>query len=72
MKTLHDIKTFNHTKIFSLMASVVLAVVAILQLLSFVLGWVVLVNGISLSLWASAIAFVITVGLSFMVWHEAH
>ena len=67
MKTLSEMKTFNNTKIFSMIASVVFALVAILQLLRFVLGWTVLVNGFSVPLWASAIAFVIAAGLSIMV-----
>lgn len=72
MRTLSEMKTFNHTKIFSMIASVVFALVAVLQLLRFVLGWTVLVNGFSVPLWASAIAFVFAAGLSVMVWHEIH
>lgn len=68
MKTLSELKTASNTKTFSMIASVVFALVAILQLLRFVLGWTVLVNGFSVPLWASAIAFVIATSLSIMVW----
>lgn len=71
MKTLSNIKIFNTTKVFSLLASVVLAVVASIQLLRFVLGWTVVVNGFSLPFWVSALASVIAAVLSFMVWNEA-
>ena len=71
MKTLSNIKIFNTTKVFSLLASVVLAVVALIQLLRFVLGWTVVVNGFSLPFWVSALASVIAAVLSFMVWNEA-
>ena len=70
MKTLSNFKLFNSTKVFSMMASVVFALVAIMQLLRFVLGWTVVVNGFSLPLWASALAFVVAAALSIMVWHE--
>lgn len=72
MKTLSQMKSFNNTRIFSMIASVVFALVAILQLLRFVLGWTVLVNGFSMPLWASAVAFVMATALSIMVWQESH
>ena len=59
-------------KPFSTIASVVFALVALVQLLRFVLGWEVVVNGLSLPLWASAVAFVVAAGLAAMVWREAH
>lgn len=71
MKTLSQMKSFNNTRIFSMIASVVFALVAILQLLRFVLGWTVLVNGFSMPLWASAVAFVMATALSIMVWQES-
>jgi len=56
---------------FSAIAAVVFAVVAVLQLLRFSLGWVVLVNGWSIPLWASVIAFLVAATLAVMVWREA-
>ncbi len=58
-------------KPFSTMAAVVFALVALVQLLRFVLGWQVVVNGVSIPLWASAVAFVVATGLAAMVWREA-
>ena len=59
-------------KPFSTIAVLVFALVALLQLLRFILGWEVVVNGISIPLWASAIAFLVAAGLAAMVWREAH
>ena len=58
-------------KPFSSLAAVVLALVAIVQLLRFVLGWEVVINGVSVPLWASAIAFVVAGALAATVWREA-
>ena len=59
-------------KRFSTIAAVVFALVALAQLLRLVLGWSVVVNGISIPLWASAIACLVAGGLAVMVWREAH
>ena len=59
-------------KSFSAIAGVVLAIVALVQLLRLVMGWSVVVNGISMPLWASAVACVLAAGLAAMVWREAH
>ena len=58
-------------KPFSAIAAVVFAVVALMQLLRFVMGWEILVNGISIPLWASAIAFVLASVLAVTVWKDA-
>lgn len=58
-------------KPFTTIAVVLLALIAVLQLLRFILGWEVTVNGLSVPVWLSAIAFVITAGLAVMVWREA-
>ena len=58
-------------KPFSAIAGVVLAIVALVQLLRLVMGWSVVVNGISIPLWASAVACVVAAGLAAMVWREA-
>ena len=58
-------------KPFSALAAVVFALVALAQLLRLVLGWPVLVNGINIPLWASAIACLVAAGLAVMVWREA-
>ena len=58
-------------KPFSTIAVVVFALVAIMQLLRVVLGWEVVVNGLSIPIWASALAFMVAAGLAAMVWREA-
>ena len=55
-------------KPFTFIAIALLSLIALLQLLRFVLGWEVTVIGVSIPLWASAIAFVIAGGLAVMVW----
>jgi hypothetical protein len=58
-------------KPFSAIAAVVFVLVALAQLLRLVLGWPVVVNGINIPLWASAIACLVAAGLAVMVWREA-
>jgi hypothetical protein len=58
-------------KPFSTLAALVFALIAILQLLRFVMRWDVVVNGTSIPLWASAVAFSAAAGLAVMVWREA-
>jgi len=58
-------------KPFTTIAVVVFSLVALLQLLRFVSGWEVTVNGITIPIWASALAFVVAVALAVMLWREA-
>jgi hypothetical protein len=58
------------TKPFTLIAVVLLSLIAVLQLLRFTLGWEVMVSGISIPVWASGIAFLVAAGLAVMVWRE--
>ena len=58
-------------KPFSAISAVVFALVALAQLLRLVLGWPVVINGINIPLWASAIACLVAAGLAVMVWREA-
>lgn len=59
-------------KPFTLIVEVLLSLIAILQLARFVLGWEVSVNGVSIPVWLSGIAFVVLVGLAVMLWRENH
>ncbi len=59
------------TKPFTITAVVLFSLIALLQLLRFVLGWEVVVNGVAVPVWASGIAFVIAAGLAVTVWREA-
>ena len=58
-------------KPFSTAAAVVFGLVALAQLLRLVLAWPVIVNGIGIPLWPSAIACLAAAGLAVMVWREA-
>lgn len=58
-------------KPFTTIAVVFLAVVCIAQILRLCLGWEVTVNGMTIPLWASDIAAVVTGGLSFLLWRES-
>lgn len=57
-------------KPFSAIAVVVLSLIAVLQLLRFILGWEVTVNGVIVPVWVSGIACVIAGGLAVMLWRE--
>jgi hypothetical protein len=59
-------------KPFTTIAVVLFSIIAVLQLLRFVLGWEVTVNGILVPVWASGIAFVIATVLAVMLWREAN
>ena len=58
------------TKPFTIIAVVILSLMALLQLLRLVLGWEVMVNGVKVPVWASGIGSVIAAGLAVMVWRE--
>jgi hypothetical protein len=57
-------------KPFTLIAVGLLSLIAVLQLLRFILGWEVTVNGLGIPVWASGIAFVVAAGLAVTVWLE--
>ena len=57
-------------KPFTSVAVLMLALIALLQLIRFVLGWPVVINTIAVPLWFSAAAFVVLAGLAAMVWRE--
>lgn len=57
-------------KPFTCIAIVLLSLIALMQLLRFVLGWEVTVSGVSIPVWASGIAFLIAAGLAVAVWRE--
>jgi hypothetical protein len=58
-------------KPFSVLAALVLGLVALVQLLRLIFGWSVVVNGFAIPLWASAVACLVAAGLAVMVWREA-
>ena len=58
-------------KPFTAIAVFVLFLIALMQLVRFLSGWDLIVNGIVVPVWASGIAFVIALMLAIMVWREA-
>jgi hypothetical protein len=58
-------------KPFTTIVVIVLALIALLQLLRFVLRWEVTVNGTVVPVWLSGIACVVVGGLAVMVWRES-
>lgn len=58
------------TKPFTIIAIVLFSLIALLQLLRFFLSWEVTVNGMTVPVWVSGIAFVILAGVAVMVWRE--
>ena len=57
-------------KPFTITSVALFSLIALLQLLRFTLGWEVTVNGVSIPVWVSGIAFVIAAGLAVMIWRE--
>ncbi|MFA6958747.1 MAG: hypothetical protein WC538_22995 [Thermoanaerobaculia bacterium] len=57
-------------KPFTSIASVVLALIAAMQLIRFIQAWPVSINGFSVPVWASAIASVVAALLAVMIWRE--
>lgn len=57
-------------KPFTVIAVVFFALVALMQLLRFILDWEVTVNGVIVPVWVSGVAFVILAGLAVMLWRE--
>jgi len=55
---------------FTIIAVALFSLIALLQLLRFSLGWEITVNGVSVPVWASGVAFVIAARLAVMVWRE--
>jgi hypothetical protein len=58
-------------KPFALIAVAFLSVIAVLQLARFLLGWAVTINGFTVPVWLSGVAFIIAEGLAIMLWRES-
>ena len=58
------------SKPFTSIAVIVFLLIALLQLLRFVLGWEVTLNGATVPVWLSSVAFVVVGALAVMVWGE--
>lgn len=58
-------------KPFTTLTIVFLGLLSALQLARFMLGWEVVVNGVTVPLWASAIACLVAGALTLMLWRES-
>jgi hypothetical protein len=57
-------------KPFTTVAVIVFVIVAVLQLVRVIEGWVVTIDGFHLPIWASLVAFAFAALLAVMVWRE--
>lgn len=57
-------------KPFTTVTVVLLILIAITHALRLWSGWEVTVNGITVPMWVSAVAFIVTVGLAIGLWRE--
>ena len=57
-------------KPFTMIAVGVFSLIALMQLLRFILRWEVTVTGVIVPVWVSGIACVIVGGLAVMLWRE--
>jgi hypothetical protein len=55
----------------TIVAIVLLSLIAILQLARLILGWEVSVNGVAIPTWVSGVAFVVAGGVAVMLWRES-
>jgi hypothetical protein len=55
---------------FTALAVLVFFIVAAVQLLRVLLGWVVTINGVLIPVWASVVICLITLILAVMIWRE--
>lgn len=58
-------------KPFTTLAVVILSLISLLQLMRFVQGWEVSINGVIVPVWVSGLAFVVLAGLAAMLWRES-
>lgn len=58
-------------KPFAVLAVILFTLIAVMQLLRFILRWEVTVNGVAVPVWVSGIACVIAAGLAVMLWRES-
>jgi hypothetical protein len=57
-------------KPFRTVAVFIIGLIAVMQALRFALGWPLLINGIAVPLWPSAVAFVVLGFIAVMLWRE--
>ena len=58
-------------KPFATIATVVLSLIAALQLTRFIQGWEVFIGGVAVPVWISGLAFVVIGFVAVMLWRES-
>ena len=58
-------------KPFTTIAVVIFALVAVVHLYRLIAGWEVIVSGVVIPMWASAVGLVVAAGLAVMLWSES-
>lgn len=58
------------TKPFTLIAVAVFVLIAVIHVLRLLMDWYVVVAGVSIPMWVSALGLLIAGGLAVMVWRE--
>jgi hypothetical protein len=61
----------THMKPFTTLAVVVLALVAVMHVVRLSLGWVIVVNDVTIPMWVSAVGFILAGALSVMLYRES-
>jgi hypothetical protein len=59
-------------KPYTILSAAVLLFIALGHLIRILFGWEVIINGLHIPLWASAIAIVFFAGLACMLWRESY
>ena len=57
-------------KPFTMLAVLVFAIVAVVQLVRVLMGWAVSINGLAVPIWGSGVVFLVAAVLAVMVWRE--
>lgn len=57
-------------KPFTALACVILGVIGLAQLARFLLGWEIVVNGMAVPMWPSAVVAVVFAAIAILAWRE--
>ncbi|MCI4568992.1 hypothetical protein [Lysobacter sp. CFH 32150] len=58
-------------KPFTTLTIIFLSLLSVLQLVRFLQGWDVIINGVAIPTWVSGLACLIAGGLALMLWRES-
>lgn len=55
----------------SVVAVVIFAIVCVIQLLRLFLGWTLVIDGVTIPMWASVVAAAVAAAMSVLLWRES-